>query len=328
MNAHPGFRTAMKPINLSNAVLARATEAIPSEVDFPAPAPGSDYDTVRRILAYITNNWRQQPTIEAIAEAAGATPTDVHHLFRRWCGLTPKAFLQAITLDNAKGLLAASASILDTSYEVGLSGPGRLHDLFVSHEAMSPGEWKTGGEGLRLSYGFHASPFGEALIVVTERGLAGLGWVSNGQDGGKVVGGRAEALADMMRRWPHADYRFDPQMTAPYATRIFEPERWSPQTPLRVVLIGTDFEVRVWETLLRIPVGCATTYGDVADHIGKPSAARAVGAAVGKNPISFVVPCHRVIGKSGALTGYHWGLTRKLAILGWEAGQVAGGQAA
>ncbi|MFC5395135.1 methylated-DNA--[protein]-cysteine S-methyltransferase [Bosea vestrisii] len=328
MNAHSSLRTAMKPIVVSNAVLARASEAIPSEADFPVAAPGSDYDTVRRILAYITNNWRQQPTIEAIADAAGATPTDVHHLFRRWCGLTPKAFLQAITLDNAKGLLASSASILDTSFEVGLSGPGRLHDLFVTHEAMSPGEWKTGGEGLRMSYGFHQSPFGEALVVVTERGLAGLGWVSNTLDGGKVIGGRAEALADMMRRWPHADYRFDPQATAPYATRIFEPGNWSPQTPLRVVLIGTDFEVRVWETLLRIPVGCATTYGDVADHIGKPSAARAVGAAVGKNPISFVVPCHRVIGKSGALTGYHWGLTRKRAILGWEAGQVAGGEAA
>eukprot|EP01042_Synura_sphagnicola_P035271 gene35271-45184_t len=139
MNAHSSLRTAMKPIIVSNAVLARAAEAIPSEADFPAVAPGSDYDTVRRILAYITNNWRQQPTIEAIADAAGATPTDVHHLFRRWCGLTPKAFLQAITLDNAKGLLASSASILDTSFEVGLSGPGRLHDLFVTHEAMSPG---------------------------------------------------------------------------------------------------------------------------------------------------------------------------------------------
>lgn len=320
MNAHSTFRTAMKPISLSNAVLARAAEAMPAEADFPAAAPGSDYDTVRRILSFITHRWREQPTIEAIAEAAGATPTDVHHLFRRWCGLTPKAFLQAITLDNAKGLLAASASILDTSFEVGLSGPGRLHDLFVTHEAMSPGEWKAGGEGLKLSYGFHPSPFGEALIVVTERGLAGLGWVSNSLDGGKVVGGRAEALADMMRRWPHADYHFDPQATKPYASRIFEPASWSPQTPLRVVLIGTDFEVRVWETLLRIPVGCATTYGDVAGHIGKPSAARAVGAAVGKNPISFVVPCHRVIGKSGALTGYHWGLTRKRAILGWEAG--------
>ncbi len=227
--------------------------------------------------------------------------------------------------EQTKGLLASSASILDTALEVGLSGPGRLHDLFVTHEAMSPGEWKLGGEGLKLSYGFHGSPFGEALVVVTDRGLAGLGWVSNSVDGGKVVGGRAEALADMMRRWPHADYHYDPVLTAPYAGRIFDPRAWSAETPLRVVLIGTDFEVRVWETLLRIPVGCATTYGDVANHIGRPTAARAVGMAVGKNPISFVVPCHRVIGKSGALTGYHWGLTRKRAILGWEAGQAAAG---
>jgi AraC family transcriptional regulator of adaptative response/methylated-DNA-[protein]-cysteine methyltransferase len=327
MTAHIQKLGAMTPTRFSNAVLARAAQAIPAEADFPATAPGSDYDTVRRILAYITQEWRQQPTIEAIAEAAGATPTDVHHLFRRWCGLTPKAFLQAITLDHAKGLLGASASVLDTAYEVGLSGPGRLHDLFVTHEAMSPGEWKTGGEGLRLSYGFHVSPFGEALIVATDRGLAGLGWVSSSIDGGKVVGGRAEALADMMRRWPHADYHYDPVATKPYAARIFDPQAWSAETPLRVVLIGTDFEVRVWETLLRIPVGRATTYGDVASHIGKPSAARAVGAAVGKNPISFVVPCHRVIGKSGALTGYHWGLTRKRAILGWEAGQTMGAAA-
>lgn len=324
MMAQASMKTAMTPTRFSSAVLARAAQSMPAEADFPVATPGSDYDTVRRILAYITHNWRDQPTIEAIAEAAGATPTDVHHLFRRWCGLTPKAFLQAITLDNAKGLLASSASILDTSYEVGLSGPGRPHDLFVTHEAMSPGEWKSGGEGLKLSYGFHESPFGEALIVVTDRGLAGLGWVSTSVDGGKVVGGRAEALADMMRRWPHADYRFDPASTRPYAGRIFDPRAWSSETPLRVVLIGTDFEVRVWETLLRIPVGCATTYGEVASHIGKPTAARAVGAAVGKNPISFVVPCHRVIGKSGALTGYHWGLTRKRAILGWEAGQTAG----
>lgn len=323
MTAHIQKLGVMTPTRFSNAVLARATEAMPAEADFPSVAPGSDYDTVRRILAYITKEWRAQPTIEAIAEAAGATPTDVHHLFRRWCGLTPKAFLQAITLDHAKGLLGASASVLDTALEVGLSGPGRLHDLFVTHEAMSPGEWKAGGGGLVMAYGFHASPFGEALIVTTDRGLAGLGWVSDAVDGGKVVGGRAEALADMIRRWPHADYRFDPQATAPYAARIFDPKAWAAERPLRVVLIGTDFEVRVWETLLRIPVGRATTYGDVACQIGKPTASRAVGMAVGKNPISFVVPCHRVIGKSGALTGYHWGLTRKRAILGWEAGQTA-----
>jgi AraC family transcriptional regulator of adaptative response/methylated-DNA-[protein]-cysteine methyltransferase len=324
MNAPLQKLAAMKPTRFSDAVLARAADAMPAAAEFASVAPGSDYDTVRRVLAYITENWRAQPTIETIAGAAGATPTDIHHLFRRWCGLTPKAFLQAITLDHAKNLLGASASVLDTALEVGLSGPGRLHDLFVTHEAMSPGEWKAGGGGLNLSYGFHPSPFGEALIVTTPRGLAGLGWVSDGLDGGKVVGGRAEALADMMRRWPHAHYHFDPQATAPYAARIFDPKAWSAETPLRVVLIGTDFEVRVWQTLLKIPVGRATTYGDVACHIGKPSASRAVGMAVGKNPISFVVPCHRVIGKSGALTGYHWGLTRKRAILGWEAGQTAG----
>jgi len=305
---------------LNTMTLTHAITAAP-----PVKTAETDYDIVRRAIAFISERWRAQPEIDDIAAAAGVTPTELHHLFRRWAGLTPKDFLQAITLDHARLLLRDSASVLDAAYEVGLSGPGRLHDLFVAHEAMSPGEWKAGGEGLKLSYGFHASPFGEALVVITERGLAGLGWVSNSVDGGKVVGGRAEALADMMRRWPHADYRYDPVQTAPYAARIFEPKAWSPETPLRVVLIGTDFEVRVWETLLRIPVGCATTYGEVANHIGKPSAARAVGTAVGKNPISFVVPCHRVIGKSGALTGYHWGLTRKRAILGWEAGQTAAG---
>lgn len=276
---------------------------------------GDDYEIVRRILAVITEHWRQHPAIEEIADAVGATPTEVHHLFRRWCGLTPMAFMQAITLDHAKALLENSASVLDTALDVGLSGPGRLHDLFVTHEAMTPGEFKNKGAGLKMSYGFHASPFGEAIVVATARGVAGLGFVDGGD--------RAAALADMVKRWPNAAFHMDPAMTAPHAVRIFDSRHWSPETPLRVVLIGTDFEIRVWETLLRIPLGQATTYGDIASCIGKPSAPRAVGAAVGKNPISFVVPCHRVIGKSGALTGYHWGLTRKRAILGWEAGKVS-----
>jgi AraC family transcriptional regulator of adaptative response/methylated-DNA-[protein]-cysteine methyltransferase len=167
-----------------------------------------------------------------------------------------------------------------------------------------------------MRFGFHPSPFGEAILVATERGLAGLGFVDDGD--------RAAALADMRRRWPKASYVEDTSLTAPLAGRIFDPLTWSPERPLRVVLIGTDFEVRVWQTLLRIPLGRATTYSDIAGHVGKPSASRAVGAAVGKNPISFVVPCHRVLGRSGALTGYHWGLTRKQAILGWEAGKLAG----
>lgn len=274
-----------------------------------------DYDVVRRAIAHIRGNWRDQPDIDTIADAAKVTPTELHHLFRRWAGLTPKDFLAALTIDHARKILRDSASVLDASYEVGLSGPGRLHDLFVTHEAMSPGEWKSGGQGLELRYGFHPSPFGIALVIVAPRGLAGLAMADAGKE-------RA-ALKDMKGRWPNATYVEDSATTAPVAARIFDPKLWRPDQPLRVVLLGTDFEVRVWETLLRIPMGRFATYSGIAGHLEKPKAARAVGAAVGKNPISFVVPCHRVIGKSGELTGYHWGLTRKRAMLGWEAAKVA-----
>ena len=281
----------------------------------PLPTAAADYDVVRRAIAHIRGNWRSQPEINVIAEAAGVSATDLHHLFRRWCGLTPKAFLQALTLNYARDLLRSSASVLDASYEVGLSGPGRLHDLFVTHEAMSPGEWKAGGEGLTVSYGFHPCPFGMALVMTTPRGLAGLAMADAGKE-------RA-ALRDMRARWPRAKYVEDFAATAATARRIFDPALWKPKQPLRVIMIGTDFEVRVWEKLLEIPMGKLDTYSGIAAKVGEPKAARAVGAAVGKNPISFVVPCHRVIGKSGDITGYHWGLTRKRAILGWEAGMTA-----
>jgi AraC family transcriptional regulator, regulatory protein of adaptative response / methylated-DNA-[protein]-cysteine methyltransferase len=290
---------------------------------------GSDYDRVRRALEYLTARWRRQPNLDDVAAHVGLSPSHFHHLFRRFAGITPKAFLQAITLDHAKALLKDSASVLDATYEVGLSGPSRLHDLFVTHEAMSPGEWKTGGEGLTLRYGYAPSPFGEALAVMTDRGLAGLGWVDEksapgkAADTGKPGGGREGAIADMTRRWPSARFVLDQAAAESTVARIFQPSEWRHNQPLNVVMLGSDFEVRVWQALLKIPMGRATTYGDVACHIGKPKAARAVGAAVGRNPISFVVPCHRVLGKTGALTGYHWGLTRKQAILGWEAGQVA-----
>jgi AraC family transcriptional regulator of adaptative response/methylated-DNA-[protein]-cysteine methyltransferase len=281
----------------------------------PLPAAVADYDVVRRAIAFIRGNWREQPEIDQMADAAGVTPTELHQLFRRWAGLTPKAFLQALTIDEARRMLRDSASVLDAAYEVGLSGPGRLHDLFVTHEAMSPGEWKTGGEGLTLTYGFHPSPFGMAIVMATPRGLAGLGFADPGEE--------AKALDDLRGRWPKATYVEDTAATAALAQRIFDPQLWRPDRPLRVVMIGTDFEVRVWETLLAIPMGRAATYSGIAAKLGNPKASRAVGAAVGKNPVCFVVPCHRVIGKSGDLTGYHWGLTRKQAILGWEAGKVA-----
>ena len=273
-----------------------------------------DYDSVRRAIAFISAHWRTQPTIEAVAEAASLTADELHHLFRRWAGLTPKGFMQVLTLDHAKGLLRDSASVLDAALDSGLSGPGRLHDLFVTHEAMSPGEWKAGGAGMTLRYGFHPSPFGTALVMASERGLAGLAFADPGEE--------PAALADMKGRWPRAAYIEDYLSTAPLAHRIFDKKLWRPDQPLRVTLIGTDFEVRVWETLLKIPMGRAVAYSDIASKINAPKASRAVGAAVGKNPISFVVPCHRALGKSGALTGYHWGITRKQAMIGWEAGQV------
>jgi AraC family transcriptional regulator of adaptative response/methylated-DNA-[protein]-cysteine methyltransferase len=280
----------------------------------PLTRAAADYDIVRRAIAFVSEHWRTQPEIEAIAKAAGVSASDLHHLFRRWAGITPKAFLQALTLEHARRLLRDSASVLDATFEVGLSGPGRLHDLFVTHEAMSPGEWKSGGEGLTIGYGFHPSPFGTALVMATERGLAGLAFADPGEE--------RSALADMRSRWPKASIIENAARTAPLARRIFDRKLWRSWEPLRIVLIGTDFEVRVWEALLRIPMGRAVTYSDIAASIRAPKAARAVGAAVGKNPLSFVVPCHRALGKNGDLTGYHWGMTRKRAMLGWEAARV------
>jgi AraC family transcriptional regulator of adaptative response/methylated-DNA-[protein]-cysteine methyltransferase len=293
--------------------------AIDTVLDRPgasAASPEDDYRVVRQVIEFLTENWREQPSLDAAAAAVGLQPMRLQKLFTRWAGLTPKAFLQALTLDHARALLAQSATVLDTAYEVGLSGPGRLHDLFVTHEAVTPGAYRARGEGLVIRYGFHPSPFGRALIMSTERGLAGLAFADPGEE--------TATLADMMVRWPRAQYVEDVARTAPLARRIFDPAQWRPETPLRIVLIGSDFEIRVWETLLALPLGSATTYSDLARRIERPGAARAVGGAVGRNPVCFVVPCHRVLGRSGAITGYHWGLTRKRAILGWEAGLAAG----
>jgi len=276
---------------------------------------GTDYDTVRGVIELISNDYRSQPTLETIAAQLGQSPTQLQKVFTRWAGLSPKAFLQAVTLDHAKRLLGREGlPLLDASFEVGYSGPGRLHDLFVTHEAMSPGIWKAKGEGLTIRYGYHPSPFGTALVMITDRGLAGLAFDDPGE--------RRDAFEDMASRWPRATYVEDAAATALYATRIFDPSRWSADAPLNVVLIGSDFQIRVWQALMTIPLAKAVTYSDIARDIGQPTASRAVGAAVGRNPISFVVPCHRALGKSGDLTGYHWGLTRKRAMLGWETGQA------
>ncbi len=283
-----------------------------NEIQFPG---ASDFAVIERVIGHISEHHTEQPGLENLAALTGQSQDGLIRLFRRWAGLTPKAFLQAVTLDHARRLLDGGADLLDASYELGLSSPGRLHDLFVTHEAMSPGEWKAKGAGIDIAYGWHDSPFGPALVMVTERGLCGLAFADEPDD-------RA-AFEDMARRWPAASHRRDQVATAPYVRRVFEPSEWREDRPLRIVLIGSDFRVRVWEQLLRLRPGKGTTYGAIAQSIGDPKAARAVGAAVGANPISFVVPCHRALGAGGKLTGYHWGLTRKRAILGWEAGLPA-----
>ena len=285
-----------------------------------------DYAIIRKAVEFLSLRWQDQPSLAELASHLGLGETATQKLFTRWAGISPKAFSQAVTLDHAKRLLRdEDLPILDASFELGLSSPSRLHDLFVTHEAMSPGIWKARGGGLNLEYGFHQCPFGQALVMAL-RQAQGEGGRGQGEGASLVglafcdAGEEALALEDMKSRWPNASYSENIALTSNMAKRIFDPQNWSPDTPLRVILIGTDFQIRVWDTLLGIPLGRAKTYSDIAEAIDNPKAVRAVGAAVGRNPISFVVPCHRALGKSGALTGYHWGLTRKRAMLGWEAG--------
>ncbi|WP_137150459.1 bifunctional helix-turn-helix domain-containing protein/methylated-DNA--[protein]-cysteine S-methyltransferase [Devosia sp. FKR38] len=276
----------------------------------------SDYERIQAAIRYLSENGPDVADLGRFARALGLTERQLTDLFRRWCGLSPKSFAQAVALDHAKSLLRAQESVLDTTYAVGLSSTSRLHDLFVTYEAMPPGVFRAGGAGLDMIWGAAPSPFGLAVVTATDYGMSGLGFA----DADTSV---EQAFEDLANRWPNARFTRNDARIAPMVAQAFDPAHWSPERPVRVVLIGTDFEVKVWETLLKIPVGQATTYSAVANHIGRPTASRAVGAAVGKNPISFVVPCHRVVGTSGALTGYHWGVPRKRAILGWEAGVIS-----
>jgi len=278
--------------------------------------PASDYDIIQAAIRYLSENGPDVIDLAGFSRSLGLNERQLTDLFRRWCGLSPKSFAQAVALDHAKRLLRDSASVLDTTFEIGLSSTSRLHDLFVTYEAMPPGVFRAGGAGIDMVWGAAPSPFGTAVVTATDYGLSGLGFA----DATMSV---EAAFEDLASRWPRARFSRDDARIAPLVAQVFDPDRWSSEHPVRVVLIGTDFEVQVWETLLKIPCGRAITYSEVASHIGRPKAARAVGAAVGKNPISFVVPCHRVVGTSGALTGYHWGVPRKRAILGWEAGIVS-----
>ncbi len=278
----------------------------------PRPSVASrcrDYQRVADTLEWISAHFDEQPTLADIASRAGASPYHFQRLFSRWVGLSQKKYVQYLTLDRAKASLSVSQSVLSAAFAAGLSGPGRLHDLFVNIEAVTPGEYKRGGAGLVIRHGIHDSPFGPCLLMHTERGICGLAFVDEGDDG--------RTLASMGARWPHARLMADPGPGAELAARVFA-ARSKGGDPLALLLHGTPFQIQVWKALLRIPPGAVTSYQGLANYIGKPNASRAVGTANGANPISYLIPCHRVIRKSGALGGYRWGLGRKLAMLSQE----------
>ena len=267
-----------------------------------------DYARVEQAILFLEQNFQEQPDLKTVADSVGLSEYHFQRLFSRWAGISPKRFLQYLTVEHAKQLLVESRSVLDATYETGLSSPGRLHDLFVSCEAMTPGEYKREAAGLSIIYGFHPSPFGECLLSMSERGICGLDFVTND--------GREAATAELAQRWPKATLVESPAETAPFVERIFSPAQNGQALPL--VLRGTNFQIKVWQALLKIPSGMAVSYDDVAAMVGQPSAARAVGNAVAKNPVGYVIPCHRVIRKAGLVGNYHWGTARKKAILAWE----------
>lgn len=291
------------------------------DVDEAIASSSSDYQLIAAAISYLEANHRSQPSLEELAEHVSVSPFHLQRLFKRWAGISPKRFVQFLTVEHAKQLLAESRTMLDAAYETGLSGPGRLHDLFINVEAMTPGEFKLGGHGLTIQYGFHATPFGECLLASTERGICGLSFV--GQPG------REAELEALRVRWPAAELLENAETTAAVVDKIFAPEQGS-EDAVRLLLAGTNFQIKVWEALLRIPAGALVSYDDVARQIGAAGASRAVGAAVGDNPIAWLIPCHRVIRKTGAFSDYHWGRPRKLAMIGWEAAgrEIAAGRGA
>ena len=270
-----------------------------------------DYVRVEQAIRFLDANTQHQPELREIAKNVGLSEFHFQKLFTRWVGISPKRFLQFLTKENAKRLLEGSTNLLDAAYEVGLSGPGRLHDLFITCEAVTPGEYKARGEGLTIRFGFHPSPFGECLLATTPRGICSLAFVEKRD--------RRAALDELRRQWPKAILSEDPLATRLLVRRIFNQEASPLQSPpLALLLRGTNFQIKVWEALLRIPPGRVVTYEDIAASLGKPNASRAVGGAVASNPIPVLIPCHRVIRKVGDFGNYRYGPARKKALLGWE----------
>lgn len=273
----------------------------------------SDYSKVERALRYLEQHAARQPGLAEVAAHVGLSEFHFQRLFQRWAGVSPKRFLQYLTLQEAKRLLQGSRSVLEASLELGLSGPSRLHDLFLSVERMTPGEYKAQASGLRLRWGVAGTPFGQALFASLDRGLCALDFL--------LEDGAEGALQRLKDRWPGAQFDHAPALAQHVAETLTARLAGDP-APLGLVLKGTPFQLQTWEGLLRIPEGQAVSYGDLARLTGLPKASRAVGSAVGRNPIAVLIPCHRVIQASGALGDYHWGSTRKQALLGFERAQV------
>lgn len=277
------------------------------------PEAGPHYRQMGRAIRFLAEHYTDQPGLDDAAAVACLSPHHFQRLFVRYVGVSPKSFVGHLTLAHAKTQLATGAGVLDAALDAGLSGPSRLHDLCLKIEAMTPGDYARGGAGLVIDYGFHPCPFGVALVMATENGVCGLAFADEGDE--------QSALDDMKSRWPNATYCEALARTGALAQKIFTPDRKN-GTVLPLHLLGTPWQIKVWQALLAVPAGQVTTYRAIAQAIADAKSSRAVGTAVGRNPISYLIPCHRVLGSDGALHGYHWGLTRKRAMLAVEAARA------
>jgi AraC family transcriptional regulator, regulatory protein of adaptative response / methylated-DNA-[protein]-cysteine methyltransferase len=275
-----------------------------------------NYDRIAEAIDYIRENFRTQPGLDEIAGKIHLSPYHFQRLFTDWAGVSPKKFLQYISVEHAKAILKQEhATVFDAAIETGLSGTGRLHDLFISIEGMTPGEFRQGGADLEINYSFAESPFGDILVASTLKGICYMAFVK------KVPDMEPTALADLRAHFPNARLRQMTDLIQQNALYIFTQD-WDRLQQIKLHLKGTEFQLKVWEALLKIPLGGLSTYKDVARRLGNPNASRAVGSAVGDNPVAFLIPCHRVIQSEGSFGQYHWGTTRKTAMIGWEAARI------
>jgi AraC family transcriptional regulator of adaptative response/methylated-DNA-[protein]-cysteine methyltransferase len=271
-----------------------------------------NYNRIAEAIDYIKANFKEQPNLDEVAEKVHLSPFHFQRLFSDWAGTSPKKFLQYTSLEHAKKLLKENqATISETAYETGLSGTSRLHDLFVNIEGMTPAEYKNGGKNLAINYSFAESPFGNIIVASTQKGVCFMAFAED-----ETIG-----FVDLKNKFPNASFTRKLDLAQQNALFIFQND-WSKLSEIKLHLKGTDFQLKVWETLLKIPMGQLSTYGSIAQQIEKPNASRAVGTAIGSNPVAFLIPCHRVIQSSGIFGGYMWGNTRKTAIIGWEGAQV------